>query len=154
MQADNLDALVLVHPDFETPTEEYLKNVSTLVQEYRKAGKPIFVIDDEPVNTPEMRRIVYSDDGQGSYSLPVGHQNGQDVVDFISKKVGKKPQDISLGFGGIFANHCVHAFAAEYCKVVETNHRNEEAEPLYSPINPIAFGKVFDEIVLTVKNYN
>jgi 23S rRNA A2030 N6-methylase RlmJ len=58
MQAANLDALVLVHPDFETPTEEYLENVSTLVQEYRKAGKPIFVIDDHKVNDPEMRRIV------------------------------------------------------------------------------------------------
>jgi hypothetical protein len=75
-------------------------------------------------------------------------------VDFISEKVGKNPVDIRLEFGGVFAELCVHAYAAEYCKEVETSHENEEAEPPYCPINPIAFGKVNDEIVLTVKNYN
>ncbi|MBI5391276.1 hypothetical protein HZB02_07340 [Candidatus Woesearchaeota archaeon] len=150
--------LVVVHPDFSHRPKhpEYVDNLSSAVDLFHSSGRPIFVARNK-VNNPSANiwgtlnlvgahTLPISDPSDGIFvSLEEYLRQNQQEVDFIVRRIGMEHQNIRLAFGGLYAEHCVYAFATAYCERVETEYPNEEREPV--ALHPIGFGKVFREIV-------
>ena len=145
-QVFNYDGLVVVHPDCDKPINpNYLRNLKSILKEYKKLGKRIFVVDDVKIKDRKIYRLVY---GSGAISLPLMYsiEDHQNCVYSMAGLVGKSPREISLAFGGIMAVACVLAFARAFCETVETNYKNRGIRRMNLQ-NPIGFGKVLDEMV-------
>jgi len=69
----------------------------------------------------------------------------QKQVNFITDEIGKKPSDIKVAFGGLWASACVYGYCISWCKEVITNYPGGFDHE--SCKNPLSLGIVFDDIV-------
>ncbi|MFZ5955766.1 MAG: hypothetical protein ACOYT4_05045 [Nanoarchaeota archaeon] len=151
MELKNFDALVLVHPDLDTIHNpipfhfNYRENLEKYIKLFLSLNKKIFAPDPDWLSTslnklnPEYFVPKFKED----FRIDLTHQK---QIDFISEKINKKPPQIILAFGGLWANACVYAYATSWCKEVITDYLGDFKVPRYPP-NPIKLGVVLNDIV-------
>ena len=125
-----------------------------LVAECQSKRIPVFKVDqDVPIKDKTIASILSRAHSiplitEKELGRPVAYQDEiehqQQEVDFIAGIIGKRKSEINLAFGGIYAEACVHLYAAGWCRKVETNHR--PFSPFKLCHDPIAKARVLDEI--------
>lgn len=142
------DALVIIHPEYGTPiNSNYLDNLETYIQDCNREGKPVFLIDSEknPIHSEGMRRIF-----EGVLEIPdfSDHEDMmQREIDYMCGLIERDPETAILGFGGVYASHCVYAYAAGWCQEVLTRIHPAIIGSLGSPERPIRQGLILDDII-------
>lgn len=150
------DALVLVHPDFgrKTKNPNYKESLASVVEFLEQRGIPIFHLDGCASRVDGIRellvRAVRIPVIDHHYETEHSNQERRDLqteVNFIAKILGKKPRDISLGFGGTYTTGCVYYYAFGWCNKVETVYLPEDKKSFVRCQNPCKSGLVLDELV-------
>jgi len=163
--ADFHDALVLVHPSYSSKliSSRYLTNMRNAVKLAVAARRPIFYSDDDP--DPRIQKILTMGSARPVPTY-MGWTRGvqprfvrkrlQREVDEIAELIGKPPAEIVLGFGGMYAEACVHAYVSYWCRdLVSVWAKSEwvDHDPsyeLYRPKRPFARGDVLRALVIAL----
>ncbi len=152
MDLSDLDGLVVIHPDFaghpdyvKNPPKQFIEypdNLLDAVYLVQQEGKPVFLVRQ----TNEIGLLEIQLMTTPVYSVNVHHKSRKEQeIDFIASVLGKKPEEIRLGFGGTYANACVHNIASSWCKILEKGFK---ARRTYLPPKEgaIGYGRIIDEI--------
>ena len=123
--ARRIDGLSIVHPAYGLPyNKKYQENMFSIVESCYSDGRPVFLIDDKqrPLADKRMVRLF-----SRALKIPDFNSHGvflrQSEINYICGKIGKPPDSVTLGFGGLYAGHCVYAYAVSWCSEIETEYR-------------------------------
>ena len=121
------DALVLVHPSFHEFYEasEYRESLLAAVALAKRSGTPVFHVPIEG----KWDSLAAEIDALGLIPVPlatfdygvksrVARRHQQKTVDFLAGRIGKRPSQIRLALGGMYAEACVFACAQSWCRDV------------------------------------
>lgn len=163
MSRQNLeyDGLVIVYPEAHNASNpNYITNLREYVALCNSLGRHVFLVnDDEPLIDQEIKEIL-----KDAIRVPVLTENDDYIllsglfyktdieklfdqlcVDFIARKIGKDPEDISLGFGGTYASACVYAYASTWCEKVDTDQGTFGESEICE--HPLKYSAVIDDLV-------
>jgi hypothetical protein len=71
-------------------------------------------------------------------------------VDCIAGQIGEDPSEIRLGFGGMYAEGCVHSFATTWCRKIATKWPEMDDDSFkWRPKRPLAQGDVLERLVIS-----
>ena len=121
------DALVLIHPSFHEffAPSDYRENLLAAVDLAKGSGTPVFIVPDDGV----WESLSAEVEGLGLTRIPlsaydyrvksrVARRQSQQEVDFLAERIGKRPSQIRLALGGMYAEACVFGFAQTWCREV------------------------------------
>jgi hypothetical protein len=139
------DGLILAHLDFYTTTgTAYRRNILEAFQLFQRLKKPVFAVESKEPQKKDYEILKLLSDALWIDESP---EKRQEEVDYISGVIGRKPENISLAFGGMFGPACVYTLATSWCKKVEI-YIEPYGKKQKPPERPIGFGKIFGEISL------
>ena len=154
------DALVLVHPAYakvKRPSQ-YPYRLLDAVTLAHSHGIPVFVVPCRGMNgwldTKLSSRdvIVVPDHLRTTRSVKksVLRRRLQREVGFIADRLGKRPGEIRIGLGGMYAQACVFAVAQTWCRQVRPSWPDWEDRDYraWLPRRPFAYGEVLEDITV------
>jgi len=121
------DALVLIHPSFHEFHEpsDYRENLLAAVALAKRSGTPVFLVpiegtwDSLSAEVDEMDLIpVPLSAFDYRVKSRVARRRMQEEVDFLASRIGKRPSQIRLALGGMYAEACVFAHAQTWCREI------------------------------------
>ena len=131
---DDVDALIFVHPDFDTPQSlrkvnpVYLQFLEAATRYMQEHDKPVFALPAYHERTNPSPELW---DQWKIMPTPHGWHYSQEDVDFIAQGISKPIEEIVIAVGGIAASICVANALDAWCKEHET--------PLWAAYEPRPF---------------
>ena len=147
------DALLLIHPGFDLDTltnPNYLANLKEVCAYFKEHHKPIFVMDDLPLNEPRVLSILTN---TGYISLMKLVKLSKDYETLVQRwciemeKIIKKPREkIVIAIGGRYSKACVYGYSKPFFTNFNTAYigKTKHEKPVK---NALGCGYVLDEIV-------
>jgi hypothetical protein len=152
--------LILVHPDYarEVTNPRYVGSLKAAIARALANRVPVFLLASEPIPTTNYALRSWLE-GHGLHTLPDHgalhphvhlrwrRRRAQRDVDDIAARIGKRPGEIRLAFGGMYREACVLFTADTLCRTVNTRRRSYlsfDGETL--PRHPFARGEIVGEI--------
>ncbi len=159
MSLDGLDALVIVHPDWtpywtdetketkfrQTPEyKAYATNLLNAVNCAQESGKPVFLVCQGGHVGPLEFYLM----SKGAHLVDVScYTSDKSEIESVAIVFDKKPEEIRLGFGGVYADACVINIASSWCRKVEKEFKIKRKYH-HTKGNAIGYGRIISEISL------
>ena len=111
------DALVFVHADYleqrNIPNKNYFSNLEQATKKMLDDNKPIFSYPSYRQELPQFLNDNWQTIPSQNY-----YKFFSQTAFYLSQEINKKPSEIALAGGGIFAQECVYRALSNWCNRV------------------------------------
>jgi len=143
----NIDALVIVHPDYNNPSEVFLEKLAFATFLVDSFSKPVFVV---PNYSEESIQQIYERELTNLWEIMPEKEFvfAEELLQSIEIRTNKMIDSLVLGFGGMMYRACVASLAKRTCDVYNGPVPIFDPMAQYKPIQKAYKGIVIKDLCI------